>query len=186
MGKSTARKFWGYEITFQRDRNGVVATAIHQNDTVIIGRHRESVADALYDMQAAIKSIDRHPYPVRRECPPALLKLYNKALVFLDEHSAVHDHYWASGIVRAINRSFPEFPNAVPRLKEATPGVRERAAGEGQRVVLVGCPPIPAIVCKDGRMMAKLQHIWHSGRRYGKRHGYLYVPSYGIEGIGPL
>ena len=173
MGKSTASKFWGYDIRFQRDKYGVVATAIHPNESIIIGRHRETVADALYGMQEAIKSIDRHPYPLRPECPPSLLKLYNKALAFLDEHSAVHDHYWAAGIVRAIDRSFPELPFAVRRPEERTLSLRERVAA-GHRVVLVGCPPFPAIVCEDGQMMAKLQHIWHSGRRYGKRHASSY------------
>lgn len=186
MGKLRASKFWGYQITFERDKYGVVATAIHPNDSIIIGRYCESAADALYGMQEAIKSIDRQPYPLRRECPPALLKLYHKALPFLDEHSAVYDHYWAAGIVEAINRSFPELRNDVHRPKKQTWSLRERAAAEGPRVVLVGCPPFPALACEDGRMMAKLQHIWHSGRRYGKRHGYRYVPSYGIEGIGPM
>ena len=181
MEKSTASKFWGYEITFQRDKYGVVATALHPNDSIIVGGHRKTVADALYGIQEAIKSIDRHPYPMKRECPPPLLKLYNKALQFLDEHSAVYDHYWAAGIVRAIDRSFPELPNEVRRPKERTWGLREKAFTESRKVLLVGRPPFPAIVCEDGQMMAKLQHIWHSAKRYGKRHG-----RYGVEGIGPM
>src|SRR5580765_5940049 len=41
--------------------------------------------------------------------PRPLLDLYNKAALFLDEQSAVHDHYWAVGIHKAIHKAFPAF-----------------------------------------------------------------------------
>ena len=40
--------------------------------------------------------------------PRPLLELYNRASMFLDKQSAVHDHYWAVGIHKAIHASFPE------------------------------------------------------------------------------
>lgn len=40
--------------------------------------------------------------------PGPLLELYNRASLFLDKQSAVHDHYWAVGIHKAIHASFPE------------------------------------------------------------------------------
>lgn len=171
MRKQTTRRFCGYEITFERDKYGVVATAAHANDTIINGVHHETVADALYGMQQAIKSIERHSYPVRPDCPPELVKLYDKALHFLDKQSAVHDQYWAAGIVKAINRSFRELSEPVPTLRNANFSVRELAPA-CRGVVLVGSPPFPAIVSEGGQMTAKLPHIWHSSRRYIELHGY--------------
>ena len=40
--------------------------------------------------------------------PKPLQKLYNNALLFLDDQSAVHDRYWAGGIVRAIRKVYPD------------------------------------------------------------------------------
>ena len=40
--------------------------------------------------------------------PRPLLDLYNRASLFLDKQSAVHDHYWAVGIHKAVHASFPE------------------------------------------------------------------------------
>ena len=172
MRKPTTHKFCGYEITFERDKYGVVATATHANDTIINGVHHKTVADALYGMQQAIKSIERHPYPARPDCPPELVKLYDKALHFLDKQSAVHDQYWAAGIVKAINRSFRELSEPVPILPAANFSVRELLAPGCRSVVLVGSPPFPAIVGEGGQMTAKLPHIWHSSRRYIGLHGY--------------
>jgi hypothetical protein len=51
-------------------------------------------------------------------------------------------------------------------------------------VVLVGNPPFPAKEV-GSCMVAKLEHIWHSARRWAKLNGCKYVPSYGVEGIAP-
>jgi hypothetical protein len=40
--------------------------------------------------------------------PQPLLELYDRASLFLDKQSAVHDRYWAVGIHKAIHASFPE------------------------------------------------------------------------------
>lgn len=40
--------------------------------------------------------------------PRPILHLYNRASLFLDKQSAVHDHYWAVGIHKAVHASFPE------------------------------------------------------------------------------
>jgi hypothetical protein len=40
--------------------------------------------------------------------PRPLLELYNRASLFLDKQSSVHDHYWAVGIHKAIHKAFPE------------------------------------------------------------------------------
>lgn len=51
------------------------------------------------------------PLPVEHNeaspIPAPLLELYNKASLFLDKQSAVHDHYWAVGIHKAIHKAFP-------------------------------------------------------------------------------
>jgi|GEM_PF-2864156 len=185
MRKGTTKMFCGYEIKFERDKSGVVATAIHRDDTIIIGDHRETVADALYGMRETIKSIECHPYPLRPECPPPLQMLYDKALHFLDKQSAVHDQYWAAGIVKAIDRSFPKLSNPVPRVPRQQWSVRELGASKYCRVVSVGSPPFPAIVCEDGQMLAKLQHIWHAGRRFAEIHCYRQWQRNGVENIGP-
>ena len=52
-------------------------------------------------------------------------------------------------------------------------------------VELVGDPPFPAAMCDDGYMIAKMEHIWHSARRWAERNGHSYVSSYGVEGIAP-
>lgn len=51
-------------------------------------------------------------------------------------------------------------------------------------VVLVGNPPFPAKEM-EGRMIAKVEHIWHSARRYAKQNGYQYTSSYGVVGVAP-
>ncbi len=40
--------------------------------------------------------------------PKPLQKLYDNALLFLDEDSTHQDHYWATGIVRAIRQVYPD------------------------------------------------------------------------------
>jgi len=40
--------------------------------------------------------------------PRPLLKLYDRASLFLDKKSTHQDHYWAVGIHKAIHASFPE------------------------------------------------------------------------------
>jgi hypothetical protein len=51
-------------------------------------------------------------------------------------------------------------------------------------VSLVGNPPFPA---KDaeGRMLAKIEHVWHSARRWAKQKGHQYASSYGVIGAAP-
>ena len=51
-------------------------------------------------------------------------------------------------------------------------------------VFLVGNPPFPATTNGE-RLIAKLEHIWHSARRWGKERGHAYVSSYGVVGIAP-
>jgi hypothetical protein len=51
-------------------------------------------------------------------------------------------------------------------------------------VVLVGNPPFPAKEVSSF-MVAKVEHIWHSARRWAGISGYKYVPSYGVEGVAP-
>lgn len=51
-------------------------------------------------------------------------------------------------------------------------------------IILVGNPPFP-VKEVGGRMIAKMEHIWHSARRWAKAHGYKYSPSYGVEGVAP-
>ena len=51
-------------------------------------------------------------------------------------------------------------------------------------IVLVGNPPFPAKAV-GSCMVAKVEHIWHSARRWAKQNGYKYVASYGVEGVAP-
>ena len=51
-------------------------------------------------------------------------------------------------------------------------------------IMLVGNPPFPAKEI-GGRMIAKVEHIWHAVRRWAGVHGYKYVSSYGVEGVAP-
>jgi hypothetical protein len=50
--------------------------------------------------------------------------------------------------------------------------------------LLVGDPPFPAKEI-EGRMIAKVEHIWHSVRRWAKQNGYQYTSSYGVIGVAP-
>lgn len=52
-------------------------------------------------------------------------------------------------------------------------------------IVLVGDPPFPAADCDDGHLIAKMEHIWHSVRRWAGKNGYRYTSSYGVEGVAP-
>jgi hypothetical protein len=49
-------------------------------------------------------------------------------------------------------------------------------------VILVGNPPFPAKEV-GSRMIAKVEHIWHSARRWAKKNGYQYTSSYGVIGV---
>lgn len=49
---------------------------------------------------------------------------------------------------------------------------------------LIGNPPFPAAQI-EGRMIAKVEHVWHSVRRWAKQHGYQFTSSYGVIGIAP-
>lgn len=61
--------------------------------------------------------------------PRPLLELYNKAAVFLDKQSAVHDQYWAVGIHKAIHKAFPEFAELRQRQ---WPTIKKRATKKGR------------------------------------------------------
>ena len=52
-------------------------------------------------------------------------------------------------------------------------------------IIRVGTPPFPAKLLESGRMIAKIEHIWHSARRYARQHGYEYTSSYGVIGVAP-
>lgn len=52
-------------------------------------------------------------------------------------------------------------------------------------VVQIGNPPFPAAVLENGRMIAKVEHVWHSARRYAKANGHQYTSTYGVVGIAP-
>ena len=52
-------------------------------------------------------------------------------------------------------------------------------------VIKLGIPPFPAYF-DEGRWIAKIEHVWHSVRRWAKKHGYEYTSSYGVIGVGPI
>ena len=51
-------------------------------------------------------------------------------------------------------------------------------------IIRIGSPPFPAKQTEFG-YTAKIEHVWHSARRYAKLHGYEYVSSYGVIGVAP-
>lgn len=51
-------------------------------------------------------------------------------------------------------------------------------------IIKIGTPPFPAKQTEFG-YIAKIEHIWHSARRYAKMHGYQYTNSFGVIGIAP-
>jgi hypothetical protein len=51
-------------------------------------------------------------------------------------------------------------------------------------ICLIGNPPFPAAQL-EGRMTAKVEHVWHSVRRWAKQHGYQYTSSYGVIDVAP-
>lgn len=51
-------------------------------------------------------------------------------------------------------------------------------------IVLVGNPPFPGKEV-GSCIVAKVEHIWHSVRRWAKLNGYRYVPGCGVEGVAP-
>lgn len=53
------------------------------------------------------------------------------------------------------------------------------------QIQLVGDPPFPATQNEGGTMVSKVEHIWHSARRYANQHGYQYDSSYGVIGVAP-
>lgn len=48
----------------------------------------------------------------------------------------------------------------------------------------IGHPPFPAAQL-ESRMIAKVEHIWHSARRWAKHNGYQYTSSYGVIDVAP-
>ena len=53
------------------------------------------------------------------------------------------------------------------------------------KVIKLGTPPFPARVMDEGRLIAKVEHVWHSVRRWAKQHGHEYRSSYDVIGVGP-
>lgn len=51
-------------------------------------------------------------------------------------------------------------------------------------IIKIGTPPFPAKQTESG-YVAKIEHVWHSARRYAKIHGYVYEPSYGVVDVAP-
>lgn len=51
-------------------------------------------------------------------------------------------------------------------------------------IIKIGVPPFPAKQTESG-YIAKIEHIWHSARRYAKLHGFEYTSSYGVIGVAP-
>lgn len=51
-------------------------------------------------------------------------------------------------------------------------------------VIKLGNPPFPVKVCEDGKLIAKIEHLWQSVRRWAKANDYEYTSSYGVIGIG--
>ena len=86
--------------------------------------------------------------------PTPILELYRRAALFLDKQSAVHDHYWAVGIHKAVHQAFPQFAtealgNRLPKshckskrrqkapseqLRLSLPEDRSTASGSGLEV----------------------------------------------------
>ena len=52
-------------------------------------------------------------------------------------------------------------------------------------ITLQGNPPFPAFLTEHGTMLAKMEHIWHSARRWAKQHGHKYDSTYGVIGVAP-
>lgn len=52
-------------------------------------------------------------------------------------------------------------------------------------IIKIGNPPFPAKQSDAGRTIAKMEHIWHSVRRWARSNGYEYTSSYGVIGVGP-
>lgn len=51
-------------------------------------------------------------------------------------------------------------------------------------IVKLGFPPFPAKL-DHTHATAKIEHVWHSARRYAKLHGHCYDSSYGVIGVAP-
>ena len=51
-------------------------------------------------------------------------------------------------------------------------------------IIRIGSPPFPAAQTESG-CTAKIEHVWHSARRWAKIHNYGYENSYGVIGIAP-
>jgi hypothetical protein len=38
----------------------------------------------------------------------------------------------------------------------------------------------------DGMIVAPMENIWDRAKRWARRHGKAYVPTYGVVGVAPL
>lgn len=52
-------------------------------------------------------------------------------------------------------------------------------------VIKLGIPPFPAALTENGTFLAKIEHVWHSARRYALLNGYEYINSFGVVGVAP-
>jgi hypothetical protein len=53
-------------------------------------------------------------------------------------------------------------------------------------ILRLGNPAIPIKLTEYGTCLAKLEHVWHAGRRYAERNGYKVVETYGVMGVAPF
>jgi hypothetical protein len=53
-------------------------------------------------------------------------------------------------------------------------------------IIKLGKPLIPVKIGSDGACLAKLEHLWQSGRRYAKIHKLEVSESYGVIGVAPF
>ena len=51
-------------------------------------------------------------------------------------------------------------------------------------IIKLGSPPFP-VKLAEKQAIAKIEHVWHSARRYARLHGHRYTGSYGVEGVAP-
>lgn len=51
-------------------------------------------------------------------------------------------------------------------------------------IIRIGTPPFPAAQTETG-WLAKIEHVWHSAKRWAKLNGYVYENSYGVINIAP-
>lgn len=51
-------------------------------------------------------------------------------------------------------------------------------------IIKIGIPPFPAMRTEFG-FIAKIEHVWHSARRWAKINGCIYESTYGVIDVAP-